>query len=235
MRLAELRERVRAIARPRWWKWAVWIAVLVPGPVVFTGLLSDFVLGTRWLGSNPVKEGELILGQLTIKYLVAALAVTPVRRILGWNWVQKDRRTFGVTTFFYGLAHFLWYVLLDIQLDWQTLSGDLTKRTYIIVGFIALLMMLPLALTSTRASIARLKQRWVALHRLTYVVPVLGVTHWWMSVKADIEEPMIYTLTFTGLLGWRWWYSRRDTSGHAAPSSATTPPAAPSITTRRTV
>ncbi len=210
------RARTSTWTRPRWWSWAVWTAILVPGSVVIIGLVSDLLLGTRWLGSNPVKEGELVLGQLTIKYLVATLAVTPVRRMLGWNWVQRDRRTFGLAACFYGLAHFLWYALLDIQLDLGQLGTDLTKRTYIVVGFLGLLVMLPLALTSTVAAIAKMKQRWVALHRWTYLVPALGVTHWWMSVKADIGEPVVYTSVFATLLGWRWWHARRDTSGHAA-------------------
>ncbi|HEY3288311.1 MAG TPA: protein-methionine-sulfoxide reductase heme-binding subunit MsrQ [Gemmatimonadaceae bacterium] len=200
-----MQERVKRMQRPRWWTWAVWIAVLVPGPAVLGVLVSDFVLGTRFLGSNPVKEGELVLGQWTIKYLVAALAVTPARRLLGWNWLQRDRRTFGLAAFFYGLTHFLWYALLDIQLDGAELAKDLTKRTYIIVGFTALLVMLPLAITSTRAAIARLKRRWVMLHRLVYVVPVLGIIHWWMSVKADVAQPILYSLIFALLLGWRGW------------------------------
>lgn len=211
---------VRGIQRPQWWSVAVWIAVLVPGVSVLAALLSDFLLGSRWLGANPVKEGELILGQLTIKYLVATLAVTPVRRLLGWNWVQKDRRTFGLAAFFTGLAHFLWYALIDIQLDLGQLGEDLTKRTYIVVGFIALLVMVPLALTSTRRAIGRLKSRWVALHRWVYIVPILGVTHWWMSVKADIGKPILYSATFAILLGWRWWHARRETSLHATTSPA---------------
>jgi methionine sulfoxide reductase heme-binding subunit len=219
------RNAVRAWTRPRWWTWALWTAILLPGLAVLAGLLSDLLLGSRWLGSNPVKEGELILGQLTIKYLVATLAVTPVRRLLGWNWVQRDRRTLGLTAFFYGLAHFLWYALLDIQLDLGQLGTDLTKRTYIIVGFLGLLVMVPLALTSTAASIAKMKKRWVALHRWTYLVPLLGVTHWWRSVKADIGEPALYTAAFAALLGWRWWHARRDTSGHASPPSTRPRPA----------
>jgi len=212
--------RVRDARRPRWWRWAVWLAILAPGLGMLAAACSDLLLGSRWLGSNPVKQGEHVLGQLTIKYLVATLAVTPVRRILGWNWVQRDRRTFGLTAFFYGLAHFLWYVLLDIQLDAAELSDDLTKRTYIIIGFAALLLMLPLALTSTAASVARLRRRWVALHRWVYVVPILGVTHWWMSVKADVGAPTVFTATFAALLGWRWWYARREHSPHAhAPST----------------
>ena len=210
------------MGRPRWFPWAVWIVVLVPGPLVVAALVSDFVLGTRWLGSNTVKEGELLLGQWTIKYLVAALAITPVRRITGWNWLQKYRRTFGLAAFFYGLTHFLWYALVDIQLDGGELAKDLTKRTYIIVGFTALLVMLPLALTSTRASIARLRHRWVTLHRLVYVVPVLGIVHWWMSVKADVGPPAFYSVVFALLLGWRWWIRGRVTRGNA-----TTPPAHP--------
>jgi sulfoxide reductase heme-binding subunit YedZ len=160
-----------------------------------------------------VKEGELLLGQLTIKYLVATLAVTPVRRLLGWNWLQRDRRTFGLAAFFTGLAHFLWYALLDLQLDGAQLADDLTKRTYIIVGFAALLVMLPLALTSTRAAIARLRRRWVTLHRLAYAVPVLGIVHWWMSVKADVGPPAFYSAVFALLLGWRWWQARRASAG----------------------
>lgn len=213
-------DRLRTIARPRWWSSAVWLAILVPGVSVLAALVADFSLGTRWLGSNPVKEGELILGQLTIKYLVAMLAVTPLRRLLGWNWLQRDRRTFGLTAFFYGCAHFLWYVLIDIQLDWGELLKDLTERAYIIVGFIALLVMLPLAFTSTRAAIARMKRRWVTLHRAAYVVPVLGVVHWWMSVKADIGEPILYSVVFSALLGWRVWRAWRDTSRDANTSTS---------------
>ena len=143
-------DAVRAYKRPRWWGWAVWLAILVPGTVVLAGLVSDFVLNTRWLGSNPIKEGEQLLGKLTIKYLVAMLAVTPLRRLLGWNWLARDRRTLGLAAFFCALTHFLWFALLDIQLDGAELAEGLTKRPYIIVGFIALLLMAPLALTSTR-------------------------------------------------------------------------------------
>jgi sulfoxide reductase heme-binding subunit YedZ len=212
--------KVRTVSRPRWWPWLVWGAVLLPGLLVAAVLLSDLLRDTRWLGANPVKEGEHRLGTLTIQYLAAALAVTPVRRWLGWNWLQRDRRTFGLAAFFYGLAHFLWYALLDLQLDLDQLGVDLTKRTYIIVGFAALLVMVPLALTSTRAAIARLKGRWVSLHRWTYLVPVLGVTHWWMSVKADVGEPLLYSALFALLLGWRWWHARRDNSLHATATPA---------------
>jgi sulfoxide reductase heme-binding subunit YedZ len=215
---------VREVQRPRWWAWALWLAILVPGPAVVAGLLSDFLMNTRWLGSNPIKDGEQILGQLTIKYLVAMLAVTPLRRLLGWNWLARDRRTLGLTAFFYALTHFLWFVLLDIQLDGAELAKALTKRTYIVVGFSALLLMLPLALTSTKTSIARLRKKWTVLHRLVYVVPILGIVHWWMSVKADIGEPLLYSVVFTLLLGWRLWRARRETSRHAATSPA--PPAA---------
>lgn len=210
---------VREFQRPRWWRWAVWLSILAPGTVVLAALVSDFVLNTRWLGSNPIKEGELLLGKLTIKYLVATLAVTPVRRLLGWNWVVRDRRTFGLAAFFYALTHFLWFALLDIQLDGAELAEGLTKRPYIIVGFIALLVMTPLALTSTRKSIARLGKKWIALHRWVYVVPVLGVIHWWMSVKADIGEPILYSVVFAMLLGWRLWQARRATSRHATTPS----------------
>lgn len=220
MMLSKWWNAVREVKRPRWWTWAVWLVVLVPGLLVFARLVSDFLLDTRWLGSNPIKEGEHLLGKLTIRFLVATLAVTPLRRLLGWNWLAKDRRTFGLTAFFYALTHFLWFVLLDIQLDGAELAKALTKRPYVIVGFLALLVMLPLALTSTRASIARLKKKWTVLHRLAYVVPVLGVIHWWMSVKADIGEPILYSATFAVLLGWRYWHARRETSRHAATPSA---------------
>jgi sulfoxide reductase heme-binding subunit YedZ len=214
---------VRGFKRPWWWSSAVWLAILVPGLSVFAGLLSDFLMNTRWLGSNPIKEGEQLLGQLTIKYLVAALAVTPLRRLTGWNWVARDRRTFGLTAFFYAVTHFLWFVLLDIQLDGSELAKALTKRPYIVVGFMALLVMVPLALTSTKASIARLRKQWTVLHRLAYVVPILGVIHWWMSVKADISEPILYSVVLTLLLGWRFWHARRETSVHAVTPLAPPP------------
>jgi len=216
---------VRAFKRPWWWTWAVWIAILAPGLLTTAALASDFLRDSRWLGANPVKEGEQILGQLTIKYLVAALMVTPARQLLGWNWLARERRTFGLTVFFYALAHFLWFALLDIQLDGADLADALTKRTYIIVGLAALLLMVPLALTSTRAMIAKLRKRWTVLHRVTYLVPILGVAHWWMSVKADIGEPILYTSVFAVLLGWRLWHARRVASMHATTSPAASSPA----------
>ena len=186
------------LARLLWW--GGWL----PGVVGVSALLSDLLWRTRWLGSNPIKALEHELGQWVLRFLLATLAVTPVRRTLGWNWLAKHRRRLGLFAFGYAAAHFLTYALLDVQLDAAELSKDLTKRPYIIVGFVALVALVPLAVTSTTAWIQRLKQRWTTLHALIYPVAVLGVVHYWMSVKKDLTGPVTYAGLLAGLLAWRW-------------------------------
>ena len=180
-----------------------------------------------YLSAEPVKELEHYYGDWVLRFLIATLAITPARRITGWNWLQKYRRRFGLIAFTYACLHLLTYALIDVQIDWSILIEDLTKRWYIIIGMTAFLMLVALAVTSTTASIRRLGKKWVALHRLIYVAAVLGVIHYWMSVKRDIREPALYALIFAALLGYRAWHalrsrsSRPDSNRSPQPNSAT--------------
>ncbi len=188
-------------------------ASLLPAIYAVYGLASDILHGTRVLGSNPIKEGEHFLGQWTLRFLIFTLAVTPLRQIFKWNWLAKHRRTLGLFAFAYGLMHWLVYILLDVQLDVDELVTDVIKRPYILIGSLGLLLMLPLAVTSTKKMIARLGgKRWNRLHKLVYVTALLGVIHFWMSVKSDISGPLTYAVIFAALFAYRLWKWRRNAS-----------------------
>ena len=196
--------RLRALREPRGFAPALFLASCVPAALAVFGLASDILRHTRYFGSNPIKEGEHFLGEWILRFLIATLAVTPLRQWLGWHWLARHRRTLGLFAFAYGVLHWLTYVLLDLQLQWGDLKADLAKRPFIMVGMAGLLSMLPLALTSTAASIRRLGgRRWRRLHRLVYAASLLGVIHYWMSVKADVKEPLMYGAGFAVLFLFR--------------------------------
>ena len=189
----------------------------MPAAYVIYGLGSDIMRDSRILGPNPVKEGEHLLGIWTLRCLLATLAITPLRQVLKWNWIAKHRRTLGLFAFFYGVLHWATYLFLDIQLDWREMIVDVTKRPYILVGSLALLLMVPLALTSTKKMIARVGgKRWNRLHKLIYVSAILGVIHFWMSVKLDISRPLLFAAGFALLLGYRVWKWRQSAAAPAA-------------------
>ncbi|MBX7183978.1 MAG: sulfoxide reductase heme-binding subunit YedZ [Vicinamibacteria bacterium] len=191
---------------PRGFGVALIAASLLPAAYAVYGLASDILRGTRVLGSNPIKEGEHFLGEWTLRFLIFTLAITPLRQILKWNWLAKHRRTLGLFAFAYGVMHWLVYIFLDIQLDLQEMVTDVIKRPYILIGSLGLLLMVPLALTSTKRMIARLGGKlWNRLHKLVYVTSVLGVVHFWMSVKADITRPALFAACFVALFGYRIW------------------------------
>jgi sulfoxide reductase heme-binding subunit YedZ len=205
------------VREPRGFGAALIVASLIPAAWAVYGLASDILRGTRVFGSNPIKEGEHFLGEWTLRFLVLTLAITPLRQILRWNWLARHRRTLGLFAFAYGVLHWLVYILLDIQLDFSEMAADIVKRPYILVGSLALLLMLPLALTSTKKMIARLGgKNWNRLHKLVYASAVLGVIHFWMSVKADIGEPLIFAAVFAILFAWRIWKWRASRSAAAA-------------------
>ena len=135
--------------------------------------------------------------------MLACLAVTPLRRITGWNELIKFRRMLGLFAFSYALSHFATYLVLDHFFNWPAIGKDILKRPYVTAGFTALMMMLPLALTSTAAMIRRLGKRWQQLHRLVYVAAIAGVIHFYWLVKADIRRPQQYGAVLTVLLGSR--------------------------------
>jgi sulfoxide reductase heme-binding subunit YedZ len=156
------------------------------------------------LGANPISEVTKETGTWTLRFVVLALAITPVRKLTGWNLLVRYRRMLGLFAFFYGSLHFLTYVGLDQFFDAASITKDVIKRPFITVGFTAFLLMLPLALTSTTGWIRRLGgKRWQMLHRLIYVTAALGVVHYWWLVKADIARPLTYGAIVATLLAAR--------------------------------
>ena len=174
----------------------------------------------EWLGANPAEFITRSTGDWTLRFLLATLAVTPLRLLTGWNSLLRLRRMLGLYAFFYSLVHLSSYVSFDHVFDVAEIARDIVKRPFITVGFTALVLMIPLALTSTNAMVCRLgAKRWLALHRLVYLIAPLGVLHFWWMVKADITEPAIYAAVLALLLGWRL-ASRKTRTGRASPAPA---------------
>ncbi len=186
-------------------KSGLFLLCLVPLASLVYGLLSDT------LGANPIEALTRGLGDWTLRFLLITLAVTPLRRLSGVGWLLKLRRMLGLYTFFYALLHFASYVWLDQFFDWAEIGKDIVKRPFITVGFASLLLLLPLAVTSTNAMMKRLGgHRWQVLHRAVYAIGIFAVLHFWWMVKKDINEPAIYAAILTLLLGLRvYWLLRR--------------------------
>ncbi|WP_031296290.1 sulfite oxidase heme-binding subunit YedZ [Pseudogulbenkiania ferrooxidans] len=159
---------------------------------------------------NPVEFITRSTGTWTLAWLLATLAMTPLRRLTGQAWPLKCRRMLGLFAFFYASLHFTTYVWLDQFFDWHHILKDIAKRPFITVGFAAIVLMSPLALTSTQGWMRRLKRNWGKLHRLVYPVAILAVTHYWWLVKKDITQPLIYAAFLACLLGLRLlWRARK--------------------------
>jgi sulfoxide reductase heme-binding subunit YedZ len=161
---------------------------------------------TDGLGANPIEAITLFTGRWTLRFLLVTLAVTPLRRVTGWHEAIRYRRMLGLFTFFYAALHFGTYIVLDQFFAWAFILKDIAKRPYITVGFSAFVLMVPLALTSTKGWIRRLGRRWQVLHRLVYVSAVFGVVHFFWKVKADTRDPFIYAAILAGLLAVRLWF-----------------------------
>ena len=170
------------------------------------------------LGANPVNFAILTTGMLALVFLLLTLLVTPLRKLSGWNWIIFSRRTLGLYAFFYALAHFLIFFSLDRSFSVSGTLSEMVKRKYLIVGSTALLVMVPLAVTSTNAMIKRLGgKRWRLLHRLAYVAAIAGVLHYYMQAKADVRQPLVFAAVLAVLLGYRLVESRRQRKPAAAP------------------
>lgn len=157
------------------------------------------------LGANPVEFVTRSTGTWTLVFLCITLAITPARRLTGWNWLQRLRRMIGLFAFFYGALHFTTYFWLDQWFDLAAIIKDIVKRPFITVGFAAFVLMIPLALTSTDAMVRRLGRRWGKLHRLVYAVAIAAILHYWWhkAGKNDYSEVGWYAAVVIGLLGWR--------------------------------
>ena len=161
------------------------------------------------MGANPIRELEIETGLWTLRFLATTLLVTPVRRVFKWNAVAKYRRMLGLFTFFYACVHLSMWAGVDWFFAWGDMWAEIVKHKYILIGMLTWLVMLPLALTSTRASVKRLGKRWVQLHRLVYVAAVTGTIHYLWAVKKDTFFPVVYFALFALLLGYRVISARR--------------------------
>jgi methionine sulfoxide reductase heme-binding subunit len=147
------------------------------------------------LGANPLEFITWNTGDWTLYFLCMTLAITPLRRFTGWNWLVRLRRMIGLFAFFYAFLHFTTFLWFDHFFDVQEMLADVVKRPFILVGFTAFVLLIPLAVTSTNGMVKRLgAKRWQWLHRLIYVIAVLGILHfWWMKAgKHNFEQPIIF-------------------------------------------
>ena len=156
------------------------------------------------VGANPLEFVTRTTGMMALVFLLISLAVTPLRRTTGLNWLIRFRRMLGLFAFFYGFLHLMTYVAFDRFFHLTTIPADVLKRPFIAVGMSAFLLMLPLAITSTDKMVKRLGgKRWALLHRVVYVSGVLGVLHYYMLVKSDVRLPVTFAFILAALLGFR--------------------------------
>ena len=186
------------------WKPLVFCACLIP-----FGLIVGDVYGiTGALGANPIEEVQDRFGIWGLRFIVIALAVTPVRQLSGRNRLAGFRRMLGLYAFFYVFMHFLTWLVLDQGMLMSAILEDIAIRPFITIGFAALLILTALASTSTAAIRRRMGRRWQKLHNWVYVAAILGVWHYWWQVKLDSSDPAIYATILTLLLGYRIWRRR---------------------------
>ena len=206
-----------------WLKIATFVAAFMPFLLLVLRGWNSWRQQPFNLGPNPIEFITRDLGDGTLIFLMITLAVTPLRRLTGWQWLIKLRRMLGLFAFFYASLHFATYIWLDQFFDLQDMVKDIIKRPFITVGFLAFVCLIPLAGTSTNAMVKRLGgKRWQALHRLVYGIAILGVVHYWWLVKRDIREPLFYAAVLALLLGLRiyWNLQKRHKAARATTSAA---------------
>ena len=170
------------------------------------------------LGADPIREIENELGLSALIFLIAATACSPARRLWGWTWAMRVRRELGLFAFGYALIHFLTYMLLDQFFDWNGILQDILQRPFITVGFSALVLLTPVAITSTNGWVKRLGfARWQRIHWLVYPAAILAGVHFVWRVKLDVRQPLAYALVIGVLLFLRitWWLRKRYAQGTA--------------------
>jgi sulfoxide reductase heme-binding subunit YedZ len=189
------------------------LLVLVNGAMPLVLLMWD--QSHHKLGANPQNFLILTTGMMTLTFLILTMAVTPVRKVFGLNWVIQLRRMLGLYAFFYACLHFLCFYSLDRAFSISSTLHEIVVRKYLWFGITGLLVMVPLALTSTNAMIKWMGgKRWRSLHRLAYVAATAGVIHYYMQVKADVRLPIVFAAVLTALLGYRlfdYWRKRNPT------------------------
>lgn len=189
------------------WKPAVFVAGILP----FMLVVGDIFGITGALGANPIEDIQDRFGNWGLRFILITLAVTPLRRVSGWNWLIRFRRMLGLFAFFYVLMHFLTWLILDQGMRLDAIVEDIAIRPFITIGFVALLILLALAATSTAAMRRRMGRNWQTLHNGVYLAAILGVWHYWWQVKLDTSEPAIYAAILAALLLYRIWHRRQTT------------------------
>jgi methionine sulfoxide reductase heme-binding subunit len=173
------------------------------------------------LGANPIAEAENRLGLFALILLLVSLTCTPIHIVTGWSFPLRLRKMLGLEAFLYALLHFSTYLAVDKAFDWPDIWGDIVKRKFMAVGFVAFVLLIPLAVTSTKGMVRRLGfPRWKRLHRTVYLVAALAVVHFVWRVKSDLRQPMIYAFVLAVLLGVRvvdWARGAREPERHRAP------------------
>jgi len=194
-------------------KAALFVVCLAPAAELLVRYLTDD------LGKEPIERITFSTGETALQMLVLVLCVTPLRRFSGWGWIQQVRRMLGLFMFFYVFAHF-WAYLIDQGLDLPGIIEDAAGRLYVVVGFVAFLLLWPLALTSTNWAVKKMGAlKWMKLHRAVYPVVILSVIHFlWMTEDNEYGEPLVYAAIFAILLGYRW--MNRDMPKQKAPAPA---------------
>lgn len=196
----------------------VFAACAAPAALMTLGILAavgKIPSSPMDLGADPVDRLLHACGITALNMLLITLLVTPARMLTGWSHLLRLRRMLGLFAAFYALAHFVVYAWLDQGLDLAAVGADIVKRPYITIGMLALLLLVPLAITSTNRMMRRLGRRWQKLHMLVYLVALLGVWHYWWQVKKDIREPLLYFAIFGVLMAFRAYRAFRAKSAPA--------------------
>ena len=195
----------------RWRRLIIFLCALIP----FAWLVFNTV--TQQLGADPAKTIVLFTGEWTLYFLFITLSVTPLRRLLKWNWLMPHRRMLGLFALFYGVLHLLSYLIFILGLDFSRLVSETLKRPYITVGFPALLILIVLGITSTQKMMRRLGKNWVKLHRLVYLALILAWIHVLWQVRSSYFEAAVYGAIVTVLLGIRLFWALNKNKRRAAP------------------
>ena len=186
----------------KYYKPSIFFLSLIPFFLILYKIIFDK------LGPEPVKEITHFTGEWTLLFIIFTLSMSPLKKITKLNVWISFRRMLGLFLFFYATLHMLTYVVIDYRLDLQSISKDIITKKFIFVGFAAWVLLLPLALTSSRKALFYLKDKWKKLHRLIYVIAILGVTHFIWLVKKDLTEPLIYAVIILILLLFRFKFRR---------------------------
>ena len=175
----------------------VFILLLIPALYLAWGMWQET------LGANPLEAIIRSLGDWALRILLLTLAVSPLRRLTGWGQILRLRRMLGLFAYFYVILHLLGYLWLDQFFDWAEIWRDIIERPFITIGMVSVVLLTPLAITSTKGWIRRLGKNWKHLHKLVYLIAILGVIHFFWMVKLDISEPTLYAIVLALLLSER--------------------------------